>query len=230
MQSEFAATLTINGTVLLADISGVAFEPESASVLVADLHFEKGSAYASRGQFLPPYDTRETVRRLSDAMDRLGARRVIALGDSFHDLGADGRIHEADAQELADLVAGVEDWIWIEGNHDPVPPARFGGRTLSEMSLHTLTLRHEPTEGPCPGEVAGHLHPCAKVSVRGRGLRKRCFAANDQRLVLPAFGAFTGGLNVRDRAWDAIFPEGVTAWMLGDNRVVPVSGTKLRAD
>lgn len=223
-------TLTINGTALVADISGAAFEPVSASLLVADMHFEKGSAYAARGQFLPPYDTRETLRRLSDAIERLGARRVIALGDSFHDLGADGRIHDDDARLLSELVARVGDWVWIEGNHDPEPPARFGGRTVPDMRLESLILRHEPTEGPCLGEVAGHLHPCAKVSVRGRGLRKRCFAANADRLVLPAFGAFTGGLNVRDGAWDAIFPDGVTAWMMGDNRIVPVSGAKLRPD
>ena len=222
--------LTVNGTRLLADISGVAFEPETATLLVADLHFEKGSAFAARGQMLPPYDTRETLRRLSAAIDRLQARRVFALGDSFHDLGADGRMHDSDAQTLATLVSAVEDWLWIEGNHDPEPPARFGGGTAPQAELASLVLRHEPTDGPCPGEVAGHLHPCARVSVRGRGLRRRCFATDGERLVLPAFGAFTGGLNVCDPAWHSVFDGRPTAWMLGDAGVFPVPGQRLRPD
>lgn len=222
--------LIVNGTRLLADISGVAFEPETATLMVADLHFEKGSAFAARGQLLPPYDTRETLRRLSCAIDRLQARRVFALGDSFHDLGADGRMHASDAQALAALVSSVDDWLWIEGNHDPEPPARFGGRTAPQAELKGLILRHEPTDGPCPGEVAGHLHPCARVSVRGRGLRRRCFATDGDRLVLPAFGAFTGGLNVCDSAWHTVFEGRPTAWMLGDAGVFPIAGERLRPD
>jgi len=223
-------TLTVNGARLIADVSGVAFEPETATLLVADLHFEKGSAFAARGQLLPPYDTRETVRRLADAITRLGARRVFALGDSFHDLGADGRMHHSDAEALVRLVASVDDWLWIEGNHDPDPPARFGGRTAAETTLGPLTLRHEPLDGPAPGEVAGHLHPCARVSVRGRGLRRRCFATDGARLVLPAFGAYTGGLNVCDPAWRSVFEIRPTAWMLGDGGVFPIAGYRLRGD
>ncbi len=222
--------LHVNGARLLADVSGVAFEPETGTLLVADLHFEKGSAFAARGQMLPPYDTRETLRRLTNAIVRLEARRVFALGDSFHDLGADGRMHDSDASTLASLVSSVEDWLWIEGNHDPEPPARFGGRTAPEATLGPLTLRHEPVEGPCPGEVAGHLHPCARVSVRGRGLRRRCFATDGSRLVLPAFGAFTGGLNVCDPAWHTVFETRPTAWMLGDGGVFPIAGHRLRSD
>jgi DNA ligase-associated metallophosphoesterase len=222
--------LTVNGARLIADRSGVAFEPDTATLLVADLHFEKGSAFAARGQLLPPYDTRETLRRLSDAITRLKARRVFALGDSFHDLGADGRMHDSDADALSGLVSSVEDWLWIEGNHDPEPPARFGGRTAAEARLGPLVLRHEPLAGPCPGEVAGHLHPCARVTVRGRAIRRRCFATDGTRLVLPAFGAFTGGLNVCDPAWHSVFATRPTAWMLGDGGVFPISGQLLRGD
>ncbi len=221
---------TVNGAPLIADISGVVLEPETQTLLVADLHFEKGSAFAARGQLLPPYDTRETLRRLSSAIMRLEAKRVFALGDSFHDLGADGRMHDSDASTLATLVSSVEDWLWIEGNHDPEPPARFGGRTAAQATLGPLTLRHEPVEGPAPGEVAGHLHPCARISVRGRGLRRRCFATDGSRLVLPAFGAFTGGLNVCDPAWRGVFATRPTAWMLGDGGVFPISGPRLRGD
>ncbi len=224
------ARLTVNGAVLLADISGAAFDVSTETLLVADLHLEKGSAYAARGQMLPPYDTRSNLNRLADAIARLSARRVVALGDSFHDLGADGRIHEDDARQLATLVSSVEDWLWIEGNHDPEPPARFGGRTAPQIDLGPLTLRHEPGPYPADGEIAGHLHPCARVAVRGRTLRKRCFATDGRRLVLPAFGAYAGGLNVCDPAWGAVFEQRPNAWMLGDARVFPVRAAKLRPD
>jgi DNA ligase-associated metallophosphoesterase len=224
------ARLTLQGRTLLADITGAAFDLESETLLVADLHLEKGSAYAARGQMLPPYDTRSTLKRLAGAMARLRPKRIVALGDSFHDLGADGRIHDEDAEHLAQLVTSVEDWLWIEGNHDPEPPARFGGRTAPDLQLGALTLRHEPGPYPSDGEIAGHLHPCARVSVRGRTLRKRCFATDGRRLVLPAFGAYAGGLNVCDRAWDAVFERRPNAWMLGDARVFPVRAAKLRPD
>ena len=224
------ARLTVNGAVLLADISGAALDVASGALLVADLHLEKGSAYARRGQMLPPYDTRATLSRLAEVIVRLKPRRVVALGDSFHDLGADGRIHGDDAARLAALVGAVEDWLWIEGNHDPEPPARFGGRTAAEAELGALVLRHEPVEGAAAGEIAGHLHPCARVSVRGRTLRKRCFATDGTRLVLPAFGAFAGGLNVCDPAWARVFERRPNAWMLGDARVFPVRAAKLRPD
>ncbi|MEQ8404116.1 MAG: ligase-associated DNA damage response endonuclease PdeM [Oceanicaulis sp.] len=229
-QHRHAATMTVNGARLVADVSGAALELGTRTLLVADLHFEKGSAFASRGQFLPPYDTRATIKALAGAIERLKPARVAALGDSFHDLGADGRIHGEDADSLTALVASVEDWLWIEGNHDPEPPARFGGRTAHEARLGPLTLRHEPQPGARPGEVAGHLHPCARVAVRGRALRRRCFATDGSRLVLPAFGAFTGGLNVRDPAWAKIFDTAPTAWMMGREQVYPVCGTKLRGD
>ncbi|MGJ3233016.1 MAG: ligase-associated DNA damage response endonuclease PdeM [Oceanicaulis sp.] len=225
-----AARMSVNGAELLADISGAALDLATGTLLVADLHFEKGSAYAAKGQFLPPYDTRATLKALAAAIRRLKPARVVALGDSFHDLGADGRIHGDDARALAALVASVEDWLWIEGNHDPEPPARFGGRTAHEARLGPLTLRHEPQAGAQPGEVAGHLHPCARVAVRGRALRRRCFATDGSRLVLPAFGAFTGGLNVCDTAWADIFPARPTAWMIGREQVYPVCGTRLRGD
>ncbi|MFP4518054.1 MAG: ligase-associated DNA damage response endonuclease PdeM [Oceanicaulis sp.] len=225
-----APVMTVNGARLAADVSGAALELSTRTLLVADLHFEKGSAFAAKGRFLPPYDTRATIRALADALARLKPSRVVALGDSFHDLGADGRIHEADAAALAALVASVDDWLWIEGNHDPEPPARFGGRTAHEARLGALSLRHEPQPGARPGEVAGHFHPCARVSVRGRAMRRRCFATDGSRLVLPAFGAFTGGLNVCDAAWADIFDARPTAWMIGKQSVYPICGTRLRGD
>ncbi|GLK77977.1 metallophosphatase [Methylopila jiangsuensis] len=223
-------TLTVSGTALVADASGALYEPASGALIVADLHLEKGSSFARRGQMLPPYDTRTTLGRLSALLEIYRPRAVIALGDSFHDGGGPARLAEADRERLAALQAG-RDWIWIAGNHDPEPPAGCGGEAHGEMRLGPLTLRHEPVAGPAPGEIAGHLHPAAKVSVRGRSLRRRCFATDGARLVLPAFGAYTGGLNVRDAAFASLFePSAFAAWMLGDEGVYAFRLAGLRPD
>ena len=222
--------MTVNGARLIADPSGAAVWAEEGVLLVSDLHFEKGSAYAVRGQFLPPYDTRATLRKLAEAIAIYQPRRVVALGDSFHDLGADDRMAPEDADTLSEIVASVEDWLWIEGNHDPKPPERFGGRAGFELDLGPLHLRHEPQAGDHPGEVAGHLHPCAKISGQGRRVRRRCFATDGARLILPAFGAFTGGLNVCDAAYAPLFRERPHAYMLGRDRVYAVSGSRLLGD
>lgn len=222
--------INVNGVPLLADVSGVAFEACSATLIVADLHLEKGSAFAARGVMLPPYDTRATLARLAEAMVRLQPRTVIALGDSFHDAGADSRMHQHDAAFLTDLVAFVQRWVWIAGNHDPAPSPRYGGETAPQMDLEGLVLRHEPREGSAPGEVAGHLHPCARVRSKGRSVRRRAFASDGTRLILPAFGAYTGGLNVRDTAYAACFARTPDAWMLGRDRVYRVPGRSLLAD
>ncbi|WP_339742722.1 ligase-associated DNA damage response endonuclease PdeM [uncultured Maricaulis sp.] len=220
----------IQGMAARADVAGVLVLPDLATLIVSDLHFEKGSAYAARGQLIPPYDTRSTLRRLAECIARHQPQRVIALGDSFHDLGADGRMDAVDAGELQALVAAVEDWVWIEGNHDPAPPLRFGGTILHELALGALTLRHLPFEGLAPGEIAGHLHPCAKVRGKGRAVRARCFATDGTRLVMPAFGAFTGGLNVCDAAFGRCFGATPDALIMGQNAVYPVRAAKLIPD
>ncbi|WP_417471008.1 ligase-associated DNA damage response endonuclease PdeM [Maricaulis sp.] len=220
----------IHGLAARADAAGVLVLPASATLIVSDLHFEKGSAYAARGQLIPPYDTRSTLRRLGEAIARHRPDRVIALGDSFHDLGADGRMDEADAAALQALVASVADWVWIEGNHDPAPPPRFGGTILHELAIGPLTLRHLPFEGPAPGEIAGHLHPCARVRGKGRSVRARCFATDGTRLVMPAFGAFTGGLNVCDAAFGRCFGATPDVLMMGAEAVYPVRAAKLVPD
>lgn len=223
-------TLIVNGAALVPDLSGAAFYPRQSTLLVADLHFEKGSALAQKGVFLPPYDTRATLARLAAAIAHYRPARVVALGDSFHDSQADFRIHASDAKTLAGIVSSVADWVWIEGNHDPAPPPRFGGRILDQFALGPLTLRHEPRPGPQPGEIAGHLHPCAKVSGRGRSVRARCFLSDGTRLILPAFGAYTGGLNVRDRAYAPCFDSAPDAWVIGRTKVYRVPGRRCLAD
>ena len=218
------------GEAVLADCDGALVLTGHDTLIVSDLHFEKGSSYAPGGQMLPPYDTRSTLRRLAAVIARHRPARLVALGDSFHDLGADRRMDAADAQTLAGLVASVADWVWIEGNHDPAPPPHFGGRVCETLALGGLVLRHEPTEGPAPGEIAGHLHPCAKVRGQGRAVRARCFAGDGTRLVMPAFGAYTGGLNVRDEAFARCFGRTPDAWVMGRSRVYAVAARRCSPD
>lgn len=220
----------LNGEQALADPAGVLVLPAHGTLIVSDLHFEKGSSYAARGQMLPPYDTRETLLRLSEAIERHAPSRVIALGDSFHDMLADRRMDEGDAALLQDMVAAREEWVWIEGNHDPAPPPQFGGVVTDVLRLGDLVLRHEPRPGAVIGEIAGHLHPCAKVQARGRAVRRRCFATDGRRLVMPAFGAFTGGLNIRDEAFALCFGGTPDALVMGRDRVHAVSGRKCVPD
>lgn len=222
--------IKIAGCPIWLDVSGAAYEPKSKALLVADLHFEKGSAFGTRGQMLPPYDTRATLERLSALIDQFQPDQLISLGDSFHDMGADGRMHGDDIARLKALIDKIPRWVWITGNHDPHPSRLFAGEVVEDLALGDLTLRHEPQKGQSPGEIAGHLHPCAKVNSRGKSFRRRCFASDGTRLVLPAFGAYTGGLNVCDLAWRPIFETKPDVWLLGDRSLFPVSGKKLRGD
>lgn len=213
----------IAGTSVLADPAGLLAVPDAGILVASDLHFEKGSAWAAGGQLMPPYDTRATLKRLAAGIARHAPSTVIALGDSFHDLRAAGRMHADDTAALAALVASVSRWIWIEGNHDPAPPPQFGGEVHETVELAGLVFRHEPTEGEARGEIAGHLHPAAKIRRNGRALRRRCFATDGSRLIMPAFGAFTGGLNVCDDAFARCFGRVPDALVMGRDRVWPVS-------
>ena len=221
--------LVLCGERLQALAEGALYWPKFELLVVADLHYEKGSSFAVRGCFLPPYDTGATLARLEGLMGRWKPARVIALGDSFHDGGAEARIARVDAERINHLVT-ASDWTWIAGNHDPLPPG-FAGHVAEEVRLGPLTFRHEPAPAPATGEVCGHLHPCAVVRVRGRRLRRRCFATDTTRMVLPAFGAYTGGLNVCDKAFEPLFAgRQFHAWMMGEAQVVPVAGKRLLPD
>jgi DNA ligase-associated metallophosphoesterase len=203
---------------------------EAGSVLVfSDLHLEKASSYAERGQMLPPYDTGVTLRRIDSLIDALRPTTVIALGDSFHDRRAATRMAKEDVIAVRAMTDRV-DWVWIEGNHDPKPPVHLGGRITHELRLGPLTFRHEPTSGGARGEIAGHLHPCARIAGRGRSVRARCFAGDGERLVMPAYGALTGGLNVLDAAFGPLFPNGMIAAVLGRDGVYAAAGERLVAD
>jgi hypothetical protein len=203
-QSEGTGRLVLNGVELFVEPSGALWWPTAATLIVADLHFEKGTSYATRGVLLPPYDTRTTLTRLAAA---IGPRveRVICLGDSFHDGGGPARLSASDAAALQALVER-HDWIWIAGNHDPILPAMLGGRTVvGELRLDRLVMRHQ-AEANALGEVSGHYHPKSHIDVRGRRLSGACFIHDERRIVLPAFGAYTGGLHVESEAIRALFP------------------------
>jgi hypothetical protein len=223
------AAIALADAALTLDVSGALWWAAHRTLVVSDLHLEKGSAYAARGQALPPYDTRATLMRLKRLLARQRPSRVVALGDSFHDAETDARMGAEDRASLAGLVAQVESWVWIAGNHDPAPPAHLGGTVAAELRLGDLVFRHEPTGEE--GEVAGHLHPCARVAGRGRALRRRCFATDGACLVAPAFGAFAGGLNVLDDAFAAVFGDAPqTVHVLGRDRVWPVGADRLLPD
>ncbi|MCJ2071820.1 ligase-associated DNA damage response endonuclease PdeM [Methylobacterium sp. J-030] len=223
-------TLQLAGETLVLDLCGGLWLPEHRTLIVSDLHLEKGSSYAVRsGQFLPPYDTRETLACLHEAVVRHDPARVVALGDSFHDARGPERMEPGDRALVAALQEG-RDWVWIAGNHDAAVSEGVGGRYADALTLGGLLLRHEPSAGGAPGEVAGHLHPCGKVAMRGRAVRRRCFVTDGSRLVMPAFGAYAGGLNVRDKAIEGLFPKGFTAHLMGDGRVFAIGRAQLARD
>jgi uncharacterized protein len=214
-------SITVNGQTLVLDKSGAAWWPSMSTLILADLHLEKGSSYARFGQFLPPYDTRATLLRMVEVMGRRTPARIIALGDSFHDPFAAERICAEDLSMLK-RVASMTRVLWITGNHDPRPPALLGGAAMAEWREGGLVFRHEPALDAEPGEVAGHLHPCARVAKYGRSVRRRAFAADAGRIVLPAFGAYAGGLDVGDPAIAGLFAGRFHALMLGEDRVYAI--------
>jgi uncharacterized protein len=219
-----ASKVTIADVRFVADVSGALFWQEQRLLVVSDLHLEKGSSYARRGVLLPPYDTVATLSRLAAVIARHDPRMVIALGDSFHDRDAHRRLSPSDRDALIALQAR-RDWIWISGNHDPALPSDLGGTVANEVAIGAIIFRHEPTGAA--GEIAGHLHPKARVATRGRSMERRCFASDGERAVMPAFGAYTGGLSIRDVAFAKIFGSpGFMAHVLGDNRVHAIAASR----
>jgi DNA ligase-associated metallophosphoesterase len=222
--------IELAGEELIADPAGVLYWPVQRILVVADLHFEKGSSFARRGVLLPPYDTAATLARLAQVIVRYAPRAVFALGDSFHDGDGPQRLSDDDRGGLRALQAG-RDWIWIAGNHDPDPAIGIGGSFSDTVATGGIVFRHEPGALDGEAEIAGHLHPVARVLTRGRCISRRCFASDGRRMVLPAFGAFTGGLNVRDRAFAALFGTlAFTAHMLGAARLYPIAAARCLPD
>lgn len=223
-------SIALAGTPAVLDPSGALWLPHSRTLVVADLHLEKGSSFARRGMMLPPYDTGATLAELARLILRRDPARLICLGDSFHDRGGFERLTGHARAHLAALRCG-RDWIWVTGNHDPQLPAEAGGRIVTEVVCDGLTFRHQPYPAVGAGEVAGHLHPSARVSGRGGSVRCRAFATDGRRMVLPAFGSLAGGLNVLDGAFAPLFPAGaLRPVLIGAGRLFPVPVAALCPD
>ena len=214
------ATLCASGAVWLAS---------SGTLIAADLHLEKGSSYAARGQMLPPYDTRDTLARLEVEVEHRKPRTTVLLGDSFHDGKAEARLHESDVARIKALAARTA-LIWVVGNHDADGPRFLPGEVRNALNVEGLDLVHEPAPRPVCGELAGHLHPASKVRGYARAVRTRCFLTDGERMILPAFGAYAGGLNVRDRAFAGLFSGAPTACALGRGRVHALNWATLVGD
>ena len=203
-------SLSFAGEILCPLPCGALYWPARQTLFVADLHFEKASAFARRGWLLPPYDSAETLRILINTLEATGASRVVALGDSFHDGGGPGRLPAGPRAALGALTASL-DWLWITGNHDDTAGASLGGRVMREARIGGLTLRHEADPCDPTPELSGHFHPKVTVQIRGRRIVRRAFAVSPTKIILPAFGAFTGGLDIADPAIAAAMPGYVTA-------------------
>jgi DNA ligase-associated metallophosphoesterase len=221
--------LGLAGAEIVCLTSGALWLVADQVLVVADLHLEKGSSYARRGQLLPPYDTRETLDRLEAVTAAMAPRAVILLGDTFHDAGGESRLNADDHARIGAIAVG-RTLIWVTGNHDRAGPRVLPGDVVASLEFGRLRLAHEPAGGPSPGEIAGHLHPCARVQARGGVVRRRCFATDGERIILPAFGALAGGLNVCDPAFAPLLRGRPLALVLGTTGVHAIGWTALRGD
>lgn len=197
--SNSGAPLEFAGEEMVLTKSNALYWPRESALLVADLHLEKGSWYAQTGQMLPPYDSRETLERLADTLKATGARRVITLGDNFHDDDGTSRLEPYAAGMLEGLIRSHE-WVWVTGNHDEAVHRTFGTESSSELEVSGVILRHEAQSGETRPELSGHYHPKMRVQVRNRHIARPCAVisrsnAGGDRMIAPAFGAYTGGMD-----------------------------------
>lgn len=215
--------LSLAGVSLTALPSGALWWQSQSLLVVSDLHLGKAERMARRGAGLfPPYETDETLARLADDISVTSPARVICLGDSFDDLAAARRLPDSARLRLSSLMAG-RDWIWIEGNHDP-GPVELGGRHLADFEEAGLVFRHIAEREAGPGEVSGHYHPKARVAGKGRSVTRPCFLSDGGRLILPAYGAYTGGMPAGDVAVRAGLATPAVALLAGPTMVrLPVA-------
>ncbi|QJR20677.1 ligase-associated DNA damage response endonuclease PdeM [Pelagibacterium halotolerans] len=213
------------GEIFVPLASGALYWPDAEALLVADLHLEKLSSYARAGQLLPPYDTSMTLRRLERDIGGVGAKRVFALGDSFHRDEGTTTLLAHDRERLGRMVHQL-DWVWVAGNHDPTPHA-LGGTCCMELAVSGCSLRHEPQAG-IGGLIAGHLHPAARVAMNGKTSRRPCFVWDEDLMILPAYGSSTGSLNVLSPAFSRLFDHRkIQVMMIGRDRVYQVGRQRL---
>ncbi|TPW30976.1 ligase-associated DNA damage response endonuclease PdeM [Martelella alba] len=224
-ETEEQAETVFCGHSIVLDPSGAAFFPELFLLVVSDLHLERGAAHARRGSLLPPYDTSLVLSRLAAVIGRYQPQRVVSLGDSFHDRRGSAEMPDHFRQTLGALIAG-RDWIWINGNHDPDGVAGLAGLALDQWSFAGLSFRHEP--GPGIAEICGHLHPSATLRRRDKNVRRPCFAIDEKRLMLPAFGTLSGGLDLKHRAFAGLFErQQLMVHLLGSDRVYTLPFNRL---
>ena len=216
-----AAPIHLLGERLMLDPAGILYWPSAQTLVVSDLHLEKGSAFARKGMLLPPWDTQATLDRLSLSLRRWRPKTVVTLGDSFHDNGGPARLPARERERLA-MMTAAHDFIWVLGNHDPQPPEGIGGRFVEEFTTHPLTFRHQSRGSAEMGEIVGHHHPKAAVPTRGTVVSRSCFVTDARRVMMPAFGAYTGGLDVCDAAIAGLFAGPFHAYMLGHARVYAI--------
>jgi DNA ligase-associated metallophosphoesterase len=208
------------GETFVAGAEGALYWPAQRALLVADLHLEKASWYARLGQYLPPYDSQATLRAVAREVERSGAKRLYCLGDSFHDRFGCDRLPAA-ARALLGAMTSAIDWVWIVGNHDPGFSDHCGGRLAEELEVAGIVLRHEAVRDDPRPEMSGHFHPKLRLHLHGRQVSRRCFVVSATKLILPAFGSLTGGL-------DATHPEIMSQVGADAAALVPVSDRLLR--
>jgi metallophosphoesterase superfamily enzyme len=238
-----AAPIHLAGERLMLDPMGALFWPEQRLLAVSDLHLEKGSSCARRGMLLPPWDTHATIDRLTLLLRRWSPATVVALGDSFHDAGGSARLPASEQQRLQAMTRAHR-FIWVQGNHDPTPqhglgqgglgqdgpgqdgPVKdglvkdgLGGEWVQTHAEGAMVFRHQAIAAADPGEVVGHHHPKATIEARTGPVSRPCFVFDGRRLMMPAFGAYTGGLDVRDPAINRLFPRGGRVFLLGKDRL-----------
>jgi DNA ligase-associated metallophosphoesterase len=211
---------SVAGETFFATSDGALFWPDREALLVADLHLEKASWFARLGQFLPPYDSHATLSSIAGVVERTGATRLYCLGDSFHDRFGCDRL-PADARALLTGLTQKLEWTWILGNHDPGFADHCGGRIEDEVEIDGIVLRHESVRDDVRPEISGHYHPKLRVSLRGRLVSRRCFVLSAAKLIMPAFGSLTGGLDAHHPAIMGSVGSNATA-------LVPVSDRLLR--
>jgi DNA ligase-associated metallophosphoesterase len=208
------------GETFVAGPEGALYWPAQQALLVADLHLEKASWFARLGQFLPPYDSQATLSALAREVERCGATRLYCLGDSFHDRFGCDRLPAA-ARDLLVAMTSALDWVWIVGNHDPGFSDHCGGRLADELEVAGIVLRHEAVRDDPKPEMSGHFHPKLRLNLHGRRVSRRCFVVSQTKLILPAFGSLTGGL-------DATHPAILDNVGSNASALVPVSDRLLR--
>ncbi len=223
------APIHLAGERLMLDPAGALFWPATGLLAVSDLHLEKGTAFARRGMLLPPWDTHATLDRLTLLLRRWQPRIVVALGDSFHDADGAARLPHAELQRL-NAMTEAHRFTWVQGNHDPTPPAGVSGEWVEHFDTTPIVFRHQAIAAAAPGEIVGHHHPKAAVPARGGSVSRPCFVVDARRVMMPAFGAYTGGLDVRDRAIAGLFPRGARVFLLGKDRLFSFTLGSLRRE